>query len=172
MSHGFVFSSLVLALVASGCTRHSTAEASGAYWPPIDPEGPPLEESVAWPVQRGLTADLDGDGVDERLVVASDVTVGADGEPLYEDGHRWAVWVVEPEAAGDSVRTQLYGAFVPMGRADVYLTAPSVGESPSVLVLERGGTQVQTNDVRYHGPGDARSVSGGTYPVQRGVAYP
>ena len=165
---------LALLLVASGCTHQHTADAGVFDPPPIDSARVPLADALAWPVQRGLMADLDGDGVDERLVVASDVLPGPDGAPAWEDGHRWAAWVVEPEtdASGDSVRTQLYGAFVPTGRADVYVTAPSVGEAPSVLVLERGGTRVATHDVRYHGPADARSVSSATDPVLPRVPYP
>ena len=165
---------LVFILVASGCTRPHTSEAIAPDPLRADSARVPLADAVAWPVQRGQTADLDGDGVDERLVFASDVMPGPDGAPAWKDEHRWAVWVVEPETAtsGDSVRTHLYGAFVPTGRADVYVTAPSVDESPSVLVLERGGTRVATNDVRYHGLGDARSVSGAAYPVLTRVPYP
>ena len=163
---------LGLVLVASGCTRPHPTEAVAPDPPPIDSARVPLAEALAWPVQRGQMADLDGDGVEERLVVASDVLAGPDGAPAWEDGHRWAAWVVEPEASGDSVRTQLYGAFVPTGRADVFVTAPSVDESPSVLVLERGGTRVATHEVRYHGPADARSVSAAEYPVLPRVPYP
>ena len=165
---------LALLLVASGCTRQPTAEAGVFDAPPIDSSRVLLADALAWSVQRGQAADLDGDGADERLVVASDVMPGPDGAPAWEDGHRWAVWVLEPEtdASGDSVRTQLYGAFVPTGRADVYVTAPSVGEPPGVLVLERGGTRVATHEVRYHGPADARSVSSATYPVLPRVPYP
>ena len=165
---------LTFVLVTSGCAREHTAEAVASDSLPIDSARAPLAGAVAWPVQRGQMADLDGDGVDERLVVASDVMPGPDGAPAWEDGHRWAVWVVEPrtDAAGDSVRTQLYGAFVPTGRADVYVTAPPVGEPLGVLVLERGGTRVATHVVRYHGPADARSVSSATYPVLPRVPYP
>ena len=165
---------LAFVLVASGCTRERTAEAGVFDPPPVDSSRVPLADALAWHVQRGQVADLDGDGADERLVVASDVMPGPDGAPAWEDGHRWAAWVVEPEtdASGDSVRTQLYGAFVPTGRADVNVTAPPVGEAPSVLVLERGGTRVATHGVRYHGPVDARSVSSATYPVLRGVPFP
>lgn len=158
----------------AGCTRHTDANATGMHLPPIDHERVSLDDAVTWPVQRGLAADLDNDGIDERLVVASDVTAGADDEPLWEDGHRWAVWVVEPEteAAGDSVRTLLYGRFIPLGRADVSVMVPSVGEAPHVLVLERGPSQVAAEEVRYVGPGDARSITGAYFQIARGVTFP
>ena len=158
----------------TGCDRPPTAAASVVDAPPIDADQVTLADALTWPVQHGLSADLDDDGQDERLVVASDVTAGSDGEPLWEDGHRWAVWVVEPDtdAQGDSLRTLLYGDFVQLGRVDVSVMAPSEGQAPGVFVLERGQAQVAALEVRYDGPGVARSQGSCYFQVQRGVPFP
>ena len=133
-----------------------------------------LEDVVGWPLQRSVTADLDGDGADERLVVASDVSVDAAGAPLWEDGHLWAAYVVDAPEAGarDSARTLLYGAFLPMGRAEVALTEPSVGEPPRVFILSRMNGRVTAEDVAYDGPGKARGMGGATFMPQRWVPVP
>ena len=146
--------------------------------PPIDHERVSLGDAVGWPLQRSLRADLDGDGVDERLVVASDVAVDDTGAPMWEDGHRWAVYVVDgPEAGGettgaDSSRTLLYGRFLPMGQAEVAVTEPSVGEPPRVFVLSRSTARVTGEDIAYDGPGQARGLGGATFFPLRWVPAP
>ena len=136
--------------------------------PPIDHDRVGLDDAVGWPLQRSLRADLDGDGADERLVVASDVAVDSAGTPMWEDGHRWAVYVVDATEAGgaasaDSSRTLLYGAFLPMGRAEVAVTEPSVGEPPRVFVLSRSALRVTAEDIAYDGPGEARGLGSATF---------
>ena len=147
-----------------------------------------LPDARDWPVQRSVTADLDADGVDGRLVLASDVAAGSEAGPHEEGGRRWALWAAEraPDSArtlygadalrrgrstartlygadalrrGRSTARTLYGALVPEGDVDVAVEQPSIGEAPDVLVLERTPTQVRVMEVRYHAPGDARLVS-------------
>lgn len=90
--------SLVVLLVSAAC--NPPPEKTPADIPPIDHERVSLGDAVGWPLRRSLRADLDGDGEAERLVVASDVTVDSSGAPMWEDGHRWAAYVVDaPEAA-------------------------------------------------------------------------
>ena len=144
--------------------------------PPIDHERVSLGDAVGWPLQRALRADRDGDGADERLVVASDVAVDPAGAPMWEDGHRWAVYVVDALEAGggatDSSRTLLYGAFLPMGRAEVAVTEPSEGEPPRVFVLSRSAGRVTAEDVAYDGPGEARGLGSATFSPTTWVPVP
>ena len=162
---------LLLALAFAACDPPPAN--TPADFPPIDRERVSLDDAVSWPLQRSLRADLDGDGADERLVVASDVTVDSSGMPLWEDGHRWAAYVVDaPEAGADSARTLLYGAFLPMGRAEVAVTEPSAGEPPRVFVLSRMNGRVTAEDIAYDGPGAARGLGGATFLPQTWVSIP
>ena len=162
---------LLAALALAACA--SPPENTPADAPPIDHERVSLGDAVGWPLQRSLMADLDGDGADERLVVASDVAVDAQGEPMWEDGHRWAAYVVDAGAgAADSSRTLLYGAFLPMGHAEVAVTEPSVGEPPRVFVLSRSTGRVTGQDVAYDGPGEARGLGGATFSPLTWVPAP
>ena len=138
---------------------------------PIDAERVSLADAQAWPYQRSVAVNLDPDPAPERLVVASDVTVDGAGAPMWEDGHRWAAYVVDAPEPGraDSSRTLLYGAFVPMGRADVAVQDAHDGQE--VMVLERAPSRVVVHTVRYDGPGRARPVSGSYYWPQTWVPF-
>lgn len=133
-----------------------------------------LDDAVGWPFQRSVWADLDGDGTGERLVVAADVVVDSAGAPLWEDGHRWAAYVVDGSETGaaDSARTLLYGAFLPMGRAEVAVTEPYEGEPPRVLVIDRANGRASAQEVAYDGPGRARGLGGAHFRPGRWVAVP
>ena len=107
-------------------------------------------------------------------MVASDVAVDAAGAPMWEDGHRWAAYVVDQPGAGsaDSSRTLLYGAFLPMGHAEVAVTEPSAGEPPGVFVLSRSTARVTAQDVAYYGAGEARGLGSATFSPLAWVPVP
>src|SRR5438046_90801 len=46
-----------------------------------------------WQYARRASVDLDGDGKPESVVMIADVTLDKRGRPLWEDGHRWQVYV-------------------------------------------------------------------------------
>ncbi len=91
------------------------------------------DTAAAWAYRRTAVADLDGDAVPERLVVASDVIVTDDGEPLWDDIHRWAVYVEEDNTA----RTLVYSAFAPPGGVSVAVGAPAESGRRRVVVVEQ-----------------------------------
>lgn len=121
-----------------------------------------VQQASAWAYRRELSADLDGDGRAERLVIASDVEVRPDGTPLWEDGHRWALFAETP--GGE--RTLLYSAFVPNGFAEAAVLQPDDQRRRRVLVQERTPQQVRALEIEYRGPGDARSSSSAYYQVE------
>jgi hypothetical protein len=110
--------------------------------------------------RREVTADLNGDGKPERVVIAADVSMGPTG-PLWGDAHRWAVYV-EPEKGE---RTLLYGAFVPNGFAEAAVLGASSDKGRKVLVQERTPQQVRTFEIEYEGPGKARLGSAAYYQI-------
>jgi hypothetical protein len=118
-----------------------------------------VEEVSAWAHQHQLSADLDGDGVDETITLAADVEVA--GRPLWEDGHRWALLI------GDAGRQTLaYSAFVPQGFVEAAVLQPSSTGSREVLVLERGAGQVRALSIGYSAPGEGVLVSAAYYQLE------
>jgi len=155
---------LLLLILSAACRRADApaAERNPLQAPPVDSARVGnVEQVAAWAYRRELSADLDGDGRPERLVLTADVEVRPDGVPLWEDGHRWALFAESSDA-----RTLLYSAFVPNGFAEAaVLTADAQGRR-RVLVQERTPQQVRALEVEYHGPGDARSSSAAHYQVE------
>lgn len=166
----------VVFVLVTGCPSPAPPEAPpvaaplATEPPPVDPSRVALPKASAWGVQRSLRADLDADGADERLVLAADAATGPDGQPLWDDGQRWAAWVVDADAAGDSVQTLLYGAYVQLGHVDVSVLVAPPGEAPAVLVLEQMPPQLRALTVRYDGPGAARGAGETAYRINRSLS--
>ena len=111
----------------------------------------PLEIEVdpatleGWRYRHTITADLDNDGRGEAVVIAADVETLDDGTPLWEDGHRWVVFVAD----GDAAHRLLYAAFVPHGRVAAAVLEPGAEGQRAVLVVERTPYRLRTLTVRY-----------------------
>ena len=148
----------VLGVMVLGCAPSSRprTDASPLERAPVDSARvSSAEEAAGWGYRREGTADLDGDGAAERVVIASDVSVVASGDPIWEDGHRWAV-LVQPSSG---TPTLLYAAFVPRGFAEAAITRADDQGRRRVMVQERTPEQVRALEVAYEGPGRARLVS-------------
>ena len=78
--------------------------------------------------------DLDGDVVPEEVEFLAEVGFGPDGEPLWEDGHRWVVLIRD---GSDEYR--VVDEFVPQGRLSGWVVEPDEG-SPVLVVLKESGT--------------------------------
>lgn len=113
------------------------------------------DTAAAWAYRRTAVADLDGDAVPERLVVASDVFVTDDGEPLWDDVHRWAVYVEED----DGVRTLVYSAFAPPGGVSVAVGVPAETGRRRIVVVEQGPRRGRLLLAAYAGAGSVDLVA-------------
>ena len=131
---------------------------------PVDTGRIRLDEAQRWTHRRAVDADLDADGIPERITLVSDVQTGPGGVPLWEDGHRWAVIVEDSEA-----HTLLYGAFVPNGAAEAAVLAPEATNRRHVLVRERTPQSSRTFVIAYEGPGTARTVSAADNQVEQWI---
>lgn len=78
--------------------------------------------------------NLDEDGPLEAVEIRADVELAADGEPIWEDGHRWVVLIRD-----GAEEHRIVDEFVPQGRLTAWVVDPERG-SPVVLVLEESGT--------------------------------
>ncbi|MBC8163909.1 MAG: hypothetical protein H7Z42_22090 [Roseiflexaceae bacterium] len=128
-------------------TIHSTQQPSaGATYSPRTPQPTAIGETVellnptiepvfsgavGWEYERVLVVDLDGNGTEERVVTLADAFV-EDGQPLWDDGHRWQVYVEQQ----DGSKTTLYRQFLQLGRLDVSVSEALAGQIPTVLMFE------------------------------------
>lgn len=101
-----------------------------------------------WMYSRQVTADIDGDDRDETVVLISDVTLDAGGAPLWEDGHRWQVYVREE----DGTTTRLYARFLPNGKLTAELVTPPAGRALGIVLIEQSPVHIGVYEFRYRGP--------------------
>ena len=97
-----------------------------------------------WAYREQLESDLDGDAGPETIILSADVELNAAGEPLWEDGHRWVLWV-----AGEDAPQPLYGAFVPRGRVEAAVAEEDHEGRRPLLVLERTPDRIRVIDIAY-----------------------
>jgi hypothetical protein len=140
----------VLALAAAGCASGGGGERSPLV---AERSDLPAIGERGWNFEQTWSADLDGDGDRERVILLAQVERRGDAL-LWEDGHRWVAYVEEP----DSERTYFVSRMVPMGRVEMFVTAPEEGDR-RILILERGGSSVNLWEVRYRGEGDVEVKS-------------
>src|SRR5687767_14197280 len=84
-----------LVLLATSCEPGRSDERSASS--PGPEQRQPQQDSMgdSLPLQgvriSSARADLDGDAALEEVELLAEVELGSDGEPLWEDGHRWVV---------------------------------------------------------------------------------
>jgi hypothetical protein len=100
-----------------------------------------------WKYQQSVTADVDGDGKDETVTLLSDVRLDARGIPMWEDGHRWQVYVDD----GGEI-TRLYARFLPNGKLTAEIATPVGGNRPTILLLEQMPDRLGVYEFLYRGP--------------------
>lgn len=147
---------------ALSCSSREPDRHAGMQALPVDTVRAGLDAALHWQHRTGLDVDLNGDGEPESLVVASDVTVMDSGEPIWEDGHRWAVYVED-----SAQRTLLYSSFLPHGVAEVAIGTAGSDGSRDVLIVERTPQHSRAVVVHYQRAGVARLVSDANYPLDR-----
>ena len=150
---------LLLVTVAAGCgsERGKTFDSAGGALAGGSPVDSLIEARVPravagephWGYEQVTHVDLDRDGIEERVVVIANVELDESGQPLWEDGHGWQVYVEEP----DSSRTYLYARFLPNGKlmAEVTDTSAAAGRRPSVLLLEQTPFTLALYEIQYDG---------------------
>lgn len=121
-----------------------------------------LREAAEWKYRRELSSDLDGGRNPEQVIILADVEVRPDGAPRWEDGHRWAVFAMNPTGA----RTLLYSAFVPNGFAEAAVLRAGHRGRRKVLVQERTPQQLRSLEIEHLRPGNARSSSAAHYQAE------
>lgn len=168
MTYGRILRALVLPCALSaataGCSPQRMAQrgTNPLDAAPIDTSKVrSADEAADWKYRQELAVDLDGDRQAETLVIAADVDLADNGDPLWEDGHRWAVYVDAEQG-----RTLLYAAFVPSGFVEAAALTPGDDGKRKVLVQERIPSQLRALELEYLAPRSARLSSGAYYQIQ------
>lgn len=107
------------------------------------------DSAARWTYRRTAVADLDADAVPERLVVAADVSANSEGEPMWGDLHRWALYVEED----DGVRTLVYSALAPPGGLSAAVGSPGETGLRRIVVIEQAPRSARLLLASYAGPG-------------------
>lgn len=145
------------AVAAEHPTPGSTTPGTTAASPVVNLLNPRIPRALAgqpgWAYQRVATADLDGDGVMERVVLIADAIV-EQGRPLWDDGQRWQVYIEEP----DGTRTYVYAQLLQLGTLTVRLARATTSQALTLLLMEQLPQQLGVYEVSYRGPGQARVV--------------
>ena len=154
---------VIAAFVATACSQPTPEDAAIARMAAQD-RAEALPDTVAdiiqarvpaavagdsgWAYQQQVVADIDGDGDDDTVVLISDVTLDAAGRPLWEDGHRWQVYVRD----GDGRITRLYARFLPNGKLTAELAMPPSGATHGIVLIEQTPSHIGVYEFRYRGP--------------------
>lgn len=138
------------AAIARTASQDRAAEIADSIGDLIQSRVPPaVAGDTGWAYQQQAVADIDGDGDDETVVVLSDVMLDASGRPMWEDGHRWQVYVREI----DGRTTRLYARFLPNGKLTAEMAVPPSGTALGVVLLEQTPHHLGVYEYRYRGPG-------------------
>ena len=113
---------------------------------------PAVAGEAGWELAQAATADLDGDGVEERAVLTARVEMYR-GRPAWDDGQPWQVYVEE----GDGTRTYAYARFVQLGTVEALLTRGD-GGPPTLVLVERVPDALTVYEVAYRGPGRVETI--------------
>lgn len=125
----------------------------------INPIFPPaVGGTPGWEYHQTLSADLDGDGQQERVSVTTNAFWMADEKAFaWDDGHPWHVYVEE----SDGSRTYLFSNWVQLGRLEVILDR----EGPGLFIVYTRGGELVIYRATYRGPGQATTVDAFSIPL-------
>jgi len=104
-----------------------------------------------WQHRKVVGSDLDGDGIQERVVILARVGTSSEGVETWDDGQEWEARIEEP----DGTTTRVYAQYVQLGRLRGYIND---GQGrPTLFLLEETSARVRGFEVTYHGPGKVNS---------------
>lgn len=103
-----------------------------------------------WGYRQAADADLDGDGVAERVILTARVEM-IRGRPAWDDGQPWQVYI----EAADGRRTHVYARRLQLGTLTMRVTLAEAGRPATVVLLEHLPDQLSLYEITYTGPGAA-----------------
>ena len=109
---------------------------------------PAVAGAEGWNFQQSARADLDGDGLPERVVLTAKVELYR-GRPAWDDGQPWQVYI----ESADGRRTYVYGQRLQLGTLTMRVAPRDSARAATVVLLEQLPDQISLYEVSYGGPG-------------------
>jgi hypothetical protein len=100
-----------------------------------------------WNYQQSTTADLDGDGKSERVVLTARVEMMR-GRPVWDDGQPWQLYV----ETDDKKRTYMYARYVQLGTLQLRLSDVDSARTRKIVILEHLPDRLAIYEGAYKGP--------------------
>lgn len=140
---------------AGGANGALTATDDSQQRPLVDPDIPPaIAGEDGWEYYRIAESDVDGDGVEERIVLTARVEMYRN-QPAWDDGQPWQVYVEEP----DGRRTYLYARYVQLGTVTMRIGLDGEGMPASVILIEHVPDQLSLYEIQYRDSGEVSAVT-------------
>ncbi|HUG27552.1 MAG TPA: hypothetical protein VMK53_04580 [Gemmatimonadales bacterium] len=121
---------------------------------PIELVDPAMPLAVAgedgWGYRLAADADLNGDGVAERVILTARVEM-IRGRPAWDDGQPWQVYIEDD--AGQ--RTHVYAQRLQLGTLTMRVSRAEAGQPATVVLLEHLPDQLSLYEISYSGPAAA-----------------
>jgi hypothetical protein len=100
-----------------------------------------------WDYAVTATADLDGDGRNETVVLVANISLH-DDRPAWNDGQAWQAYVIDSKGE----RTDLYRQFIQLGNVSLAVSERRDGGTPAVLLAENSANHIRVIEFHYQGP--------------------
>src|SRR5690554_5111771 len=137
-----------LAAILSGCASNDKALDTAKEVSLIDPDIPPaVAGEDGWGYQQSAEADLDRDGVSERIVLTARAEM-VRGRPAWDDGQPWQVYV----EAADGTRRYVYAQRLQLGALTMRLALDEAGDPASIVLFEHLPDRLRLFEAFYGGP--------------------
>lgn len=118
----------------------------------IDPQRPrAVAGQAGYEYQKVASADFDGDGVEEKVFLIANAAV-VNGEPQWDDGQTWQVYVEEPTGE----RTYLFVRFEQLGMVEAVTARAEANQAPKIVLIERTPWLVGAYEIQYRKPTDVQ----------------
>jgi hypothetical protein len=147
-----VINSFLLLLLPSICQSQLSDIPDGTDTSLVYPgQAVAVDSSSHWQYRKYSFYDLDGDGIQEKIVILANVELSSNGEPAWDDGQRWEVRIEEPAGT----KTRVFAQYVQFGEVQGYIT--NQDGQLALLLLEKSSNYLRGSEVIYLGPNKIKS---------------
>lgn len=114
------------------------------------------KDEPGWDYRQTVTADLDGDGKEDTVVLMARVerSPSNPSEYIWDDGQPWQVLVESPQGE----KTPVYSRWVQIGQLKALIGEQKESGGHDLILLELTGAGISLYRVEYDGPQKTKST--------------